>query len=124
MSAKHTPGPWSAIYPEDRVFYEGTDITSYDVVSEKTRLQLRAEGREHYDRVHEDVANVAIVSTHFWRDMSDEEAKANACLIASAPELLEALIELADCGAEAWGEDRPCVRIARDAIAKATGGKA
>ena len=48
----------------------------------------------------------------------------NARLIAAAPELLEALIELADCGAEAWGEDRPCVRIARDAIAKATGGKA
>ena len=47
------------------------------------------------------------------------ESEANARLIAAAPELLEALIELADCGAEAWGEDRPCVRIARDAIAKA-----
>ena len=47
--------------------------------------------------------------------------KANARLIAAAPELLEALQELADCGAEAWGEDRPCVRIAREVIAKATG---
>ena len=56
--------------------------------------------------------------------MRGNEWKANARLIAAAPELLEALIELADCGAEAWGEDRPCVRIARDAIAKATGGKA
>ena len=36
-------------------------------------------------------------------------------------DLLEALIELADCGAEAWGEDRPCVKWARAAIAKATG---
>ena len=36
-------------------------------------------------------------------------------------DLLEALIELADCGAEAWGEDRPCVKLARAAIAKATG---
>lgn len=35
--------------------------------------------------------------------------------------LLEALIELADCGAEAWGEDRPCVKWARAAITKATG---
>lgn len=52
---------------------------------------------------------------------ADEELEANARLIAAAPELLEALQEIADCGAEAWGEDRPCVRIARDAIAKATG---
>ncbi len=36
----------------------------------------------------------------------------------------EALIELADCGAEAWGEDRPCVKWARAAIAKATGEQA
>ena len=42
-------------------------------------------------------------------------------LIAAAPDLLEALIELADCGAEAWGEDRPCVKWARAAIARATG---
>jgi len=42
-------------------------------------------------------------------------------LMAAAPDLLEALIELADCGAEAWGEDRPCVKWARAAIAKATG---
>ena len=43
-------------------------------------------------------------------------------LIAAAPDLLEALIELADTGAEAWGKDRPCVRWAYTAIAKATGG--
>lgn len=40
---------------------------------------------------------------------------------AAAPDLLEALIELAACGAEAWGEDRPCVKWAHAAIAKATG---
>ena len=53
--------------------------------------------------------------------MRDGEGRANARLIASAPDLLEALIELADCGAEAWGEDRPCVKWARVVIAKATG---
>ena len=51
----------------------------------------------------------------------DWDQAANARLIAAAPDLLEALIELADCGAEAWGEDRPCVKWARTAIAKATG---
>lgn len=128
MSAKHTPGPWSAIYPEERVFYAGTDITSYDVVSEKTRLQLREEGRAHYDRVHEDVANVAIVSTHFWRDMSDEEAKANACLIASAPELLDALQWLVDLMPDPELDRDPVQREfvikAKAVILKATGGKA
>ena len=49
------------------------------------------------------------------------QQEANARLIAAAPDLLESLIELADCGAEAWGEDRPCVKWARAAIAKATG---
>ena len=34
--------------------------------------------------------NVSIVGMHFWRDMNDEEAKANARLIAAAPDLLEA----------------------------------
>ena len=53
--------------------------------------------------------------------MRDGEGRENARLIAAAPDLLEALIELADCGAEAWGEDRPCVKLARAAIAKATG---
>ena len=53
--------------------------------------------------------------------MRDGEGRENARLIAAAPDLLEALIELADCGAEAWGEDRPCVKWARAAIARATG---
>jgi hypothetical protein len=35
--------------------------------------------------------------------------------------LLEALKELTDCGAEAWGEDRPCVREGRAAIKLAEG---
>ena len=53
--------------------------------------------------------------------MRGGEGRENARLIAAAPDLLEALIELAACGAEAWGEDRPCVKWARAAIAKATG---
>jgi hypothetical protein len=44
----------------------------------------------------------------------------NARLIAAAPDLLAALVELASVGAEAWGDNRPCIREARAAIAKAT----
>ena len=36
-------------------------------------------------------------------------------------ELLKALIDLTETGAEAWGEARPCVRIGLAAIAKAEG---
>ena len=124
--AKHTPGPWVAIFPEHRQKHEGSDITMYEVMSEKTRKQLREEGLDHYDRRHEDVANVSIVSHHFWRDMNDDEAKANARLIAAAPELLESLqgvlkIERGTSGRiiiEGWQEE-----VVRAAIAKATGGE-
>ena len=36
--------------------------------------------------------------------------------------LAEALEELTDCGAEAWGEDRPCVQDGRAALKQAEGG--
>lgn len=96
----------------------------YEVMSEKTRQQLREEGRDHYLRHREDVANVSIVSNHFWRDMKDDEAKANARLIAAAPDLLDALQEaismlgsrlIKDTFGYEWHEK------ATSAIAKATG---
>lgn len=95
MSAKHTPGPWDATGAE----VWGTHAMRFNLTTGGTPM-------------------IATVCKH-----EDAERafpyEANARLIAAAPELLEALIELADCGAEAWGEDRPCVRIARAAIAKA-----
>ena len=91
MTTKHTQGPFSV-----------------------------AETRHKYDIVirgpkNEPIALVLIAG------FSKKEGAANANLLAAAPDLLEALIELADCGAEAWGEDRPCVKWARVVIAKATG---
>ena len=96
MSAKHTPGPWR--------FYTEPQPNGCPIVGNGRGLML------------------AMLAHSVNYPAQRDEANANARLIAAAPELLEALIELADCGAEAWGEDRPCVRIARDAIAKATTG--
>ena len=121
MSTQHTPGPWVAIYPKARNFHDGNDITSYAVMSEKTRRQLREEGREHYDRSNEDVNNVGIVSYQFWRDMKDDEAKANARLIAAAPELLEELKRVREVIAEA---DQDLLNGIDAVIAKATGSAA
>jgi hypothetical protein len=54
-----------------------------------------------------------------WARLSQDEGKADReieRLRAMNRELLEALIELTETGAEAWGEDRPCVRMGLAAI--------
>jgi hypothetical protein len=131
MSAKHTPGPWVAIFPESRVFHESADITHYDVMTEKTRDQLLGEGLVHYCDDPHSVDNVSIVSCHFWRDMLDEEAKANARLIAAAPDLLQALKFITEDVCDRFDMNdsstnpgmKLAVKLARAAIAKATGEK-
>ena len=96
MQTQHTPGPWfitggATRYIEARI---GDGLIQEVAACGPTMADVRGYGQQQ---------------------------EANARLIAAAPDLLEALIELADCGAEAWGEDRPCVKWARAAIAKATG---
>lgn len=92
--AKHTPGPW---------WVEESGIRDRGGYICHTRPAQRYPDQEE----------------RFIKETV--ERAANKTLIAAAPELLEALQELAECGAEAWGADRPCVRIAFEAIAKATG---
>ena len=81
----HTPGPWNC----NRASAAGREI----IVSEVSPV------------------DVAVLS---HRDKSQSEINANARLIAAAPDLLEALREIAaDCSDP--------IRLARAAIAKATG---
>ncbi len=79
-------------------------------------------------RLHAEVQNaharIESLQDAVIRAESQAERYANPRLIALRDELRDALIDIAEAGAEAWGEDRPCVRVALEAIAKAEGREA
>lgn len=96
-AAKHTPGPWVADY----------DIYPVMVCSQSQR-------RPTYD----EIGNVDGEAIEFVANTGDN--KANARLIAAAPELLEALQAMLAVKTEIDAEIAE--RDARASIAKATGG--
>lgn len=123
-TVKHTPGPWDwfesmpgrpylATPSRGRLYVMGFERKGMQGATPVfARWQGIDEGAER-----ERLGGVMCDGVH----LKDGRMHPDARLIAAAPELLEALLELASAGAEAWGEDRPCVREARAAIAKATG---
>lgn len=99
MTANHTPGPWYALRGQRNIS-----------IRHKTGDKLLP------------MVNVASVRGYFPTDCPYGSSEANARLITAAPELLEALQLLLE--QDDNGEDEIWVRNkARDAIAKATGGK-
>ena len=97
MSAKHTTGPW-VIHPDD------------DLHPEYSGHVMTRDGYAVADCILE------------WSSIEECEQIANARLIAAAPDLLEALRNLADL----YDTDKGCRSLpeyiaARAAIAKATG---
>ena len=99
MSAKHTQGPWKL-----------TKGTAFE-----------------YDHLIHDEDKNAVVCFGPYGCRTKAETKANARLIAAAPDLLEALQGLAagDFGAGGWTDAMEAfAQKARAAITKATGGKA
>ena len=99
MSNKHTPGPWTVTADGAGWYIECSPERGHSVA------YIRAEIGE------EDP------------DTSDDEKEANSRLIASAPELLEALKLIANAENSAL-DLAYCKGIARAAIAKAAGGAA
>lgn len=115
---KHTPGPWECdgdFFEVCRVEFEGSG--SYTTISSRSRISGPV------------AFAVGTPDTH-WRD--DAEQESNARLIASAPDLLEALVGLVDrdltydgpcivIPAKSHGDAISIVRRARNAIAIARG---
>ena len=98
-TAKHTPGPWTAVNHS----WCDTSISAPSTDNAICRLDINH-------------------ATEESQDADEDQMAANANLIAAAPDLLALLVELVDIegpmpGTSAWGDK------ARDAIAKATGGK-
>jgi hypothetical protein len=106
---QHTPGPW-----QFKIDSSGEVPTDREIVI------------CFYDRRWDDLpyhGAYAICTVHDTGEDGDG-GLANACLIAAAPELLEALRALMPAG---WDADdtmdhMPGIRLARAAIAKAEGG--
>jgi hypothetical protein len=114
MTTNHTPGPWQAGEPFES--FPGAEL----------RFHIsQAEGAP-YTQHYSDVANL-LAETIPGEKLDIQRANAN--LIAAAPELLEALQDLADDIADRFDMDSPstnpgikhCIEAARAAIAKARG---
>ena len=99
--AQHTPGPWVL---EDPL---GPELLSIVV------------GDQPYDWLH--VAQVSVTGNHNEGDLPKAQAKANARLIAAAPDLLEALREATDIIADQCKSRTGTVDRFLSAIAKAEG---
>lgn len=97
--ARHTPGPW-----QNQEMLSGT---------------TSAHGSRVVSFITTGPENVADVCDS--RGISEEEARANARLIAAAPELLEALAKLIGCIDHGSDDPTATLDAARAAIAKATG---
>lgn len=95
---KHTPGPWSVFAEEGETVRPGIDSESQEEGGAGFSIIMYGDAEDECG-IH---------------GRTDEEAEANARLVAAAPDMLEALrlcVQLQDLGA---------VDAARAAIAKAT----
>lgn len=112
--AKHTPGPWTVISSDPQAeFYEDGELSYFNPLT----VSVPGGGQ--------DICSFEYDGSPISRNASVEEIKANARLIAAAPELLEAL-EVISEAIDAYGGDLhnklEGVQAVRDAIAKVRGG--
>lgn len=120
-AAKHTPGPWEA---DAQDMQQGAD----DIFTVSIWAPWLDGDRPHigtvsaFSLLSETRGGTEFVTTDAPSIDKLEEAKANARLIAAAPDLLAALLEAdQDFATEGFNEDGPYRKPLRAAIAKATG---
>jgi hypothetical protein len=113
---KHTPGPWEIIIDDD-----GNPLSGRPMIAAAPELDCAI---VHWD---------GFVQPYWRSARGDKEIHANACLIAAAPDLLEALERIEGMGHSEpmtwagseldWAKRRAGImqNIARAAIAKAKG---
>ena len=110
---KHTPGPWTRWRGHAEVYAGEVAINTEDLISGPTIQCVARCEPDDLDLLHD-------------AEEADMQARANAKLIAAAPDLLEACKALLAAhsgiceGDGDMGEDEDCAR-ARRAIAKAEG---
>lgn len=117
-AAKHTPGPWHATHADEWRTASGEHV-------QFGRIDISAGSKDWDAESYYRIASVSNANDS-WQN------RANAQLIAAAPELLEALQDAEKalnnirccCHHTAWEATGPAVIAARAAIAKATGGAA
>ena len=111
--SKHTPGPWQVI--DRRIDGDGDAVPRY-ILGGVMDIQICL-------MESQTVANAILFSSSWSKFAKSEMQEANARLIASAPDLLEALQSLIhnDGGSLAFSAGNPVCVAARAAIAKATG---
>jgi len=109
--SKHTPGPWEVI--DRRIDGDGDAVPKY-ILGGVMDIQICL--------MESQVVSNAILFEPTWSKFANSEMQnANARLIAAAPELLEALIDIERTAGIAASESDPVRVRARAAIAKATG---
>ncbi|WP_274371810.1 hypothetical protein [Morganella morganii] len=121
MEFKGTPGPWTAT----EYYVDSTDVVDSNGFSHVSATNLAVlsgwheKGYSHWSD-----------SEKAHREIPREEQRANARLIAAAPDLLDALIKIVEMnqqyaidkyGDVRKAEEMACVRMARAAINKALG---
>ncbi len=92
-------------------------------MEQPTALRL-ADALANLRRWHEltdDDCDEAAAELRRLHELNVDKTEIIAALGALNQELRNALIDLTETGAEAWGEDRPCVRIGLAVIAKTQG---
>lgn len=125
MSEKHTQGKLIvrgySIYAEDRTPVADTCLTSSTPDNDHANAVRIAACWNYCNGLDTDDMVFAVAAGGSVAAAFDAELKKNRKLAGQRDELLAHLEELTDMAEDAWGEDRPAVKIARAAIAEMKG---